>query len=85
VAIFTEKLLTYALGREVEYYDYPAIRRIMQEGAGNDYRWSSVLVGIVKSMPFQMSVVRSAPPQNEVASQYPQRTKALGQLRSSAK
>jgi len=66
VAIFTEKLLTYALGREVEYYDYPAIRKIMQESAGGDYRWSSVLVGIVKSMPFQMSVVRSAPPQNEI-------------------
>jgi len=39
---------------------------IMQESASGDYRWSSVLVGIVKSMPFQMSVVRSAAPQNEI-------------------
>jgi hypothetical protein len=50
----TEKMLTYALGRGVEYYDAPAIRKIVGESARNDYRWSSVIVGIVKSMPFQM-------------------------------
>ena len=50
----TEKLLTYALGRGVEYYDAPAIRKIVGESAAEDYRWSSVIVGIVKSMPFQM-------------------------------
>jgi hypothetical protein len=50
----TEKLLTYALGRGVEYYDAPAIRKIVRESAPGDYRWSSVIVGIVKSMPFQM-------------------------------
>ena len=37
----TEKLLTYALGRGVEYYDMPAIRKIMREAAPGDYRWSS--------------------------------------------
>jgi hypothetical protein len=49
----TEKLLTYALGREVEYYDAPAVRRILRE-ADPDYRWSSIILGIVKSTPFQM-------------------------------
>ena len=50
----TEKLLTYALGRGVEYYDAPAIRKIMREAADSDYRWSSLILGIVKSTPFQM-------------------------------
>jgi hypothetical protein len=55
----TEKLLTYALGRGVEYYDAPAIRAIMREAAPGDYRWSSLILGIVKSTPFQMSRTRS--------------------------
>ncbi|MGH9786384.1 MAG: DUF1592 domain-containing protein [Terriglobia bacterium] len=50
----TEKLLTYALGRGVEYYDQPAVRRIVRAAAPSDYRWSSLMVGIVKSTPFQM-------------------------------
>jgi len=50
----TERLLTYALGRGVEYYDMPVVRKIMQEAAPGGYRWSSLLVGIVRSMPFQM-------------------------------
>ena len=50
----TEKLLTYALGRGTEYYDAPAVRSIMREAAPSDYRWSSLIVGIVKSTPFQM-------------------------------
>jgi hypothetical protein len=50
----TEKLLTYALGRGTEYYDAPAIRIIMREAAISDYRWSSLIAGIVKSTPFQM-------------------------------
>ena len=49
----TEKLLTYALGREIEYYDAPAVRGILRE-AGPEYRWSSIILGIVKSTPFQM-------------------------------
>ena len=51
----TEKLLTYALGRGVEYYDMPAVRQIVREAAPDDYRWSSLILGIVKSMPFQMT------------------------------
>ena len=50
----TEKLLTYALGRGVEYYDGPAVRAITSGAAANDYRWSSLIVGIVESTPFQM-------------------------------
>ena len=50
----TEKLLTYALGRGVEYYDAPAVRSIMREAAPDDYRWSSLITGIIKSPPFQM-------------------------------
>ena len=49
----TEKLLTYALGRGVEYYDRPAIRKIMRVAAP-DYRWSALTLGIVNSTPFQM-------------------------------
>lgn len=50
---FAEKLLTYALGRGAEYYDMPTIRAILREAAP-DYRWSSLIVGIAKSSPFQM-------------------------------
>jgi hypothetical protein len=50
----TEKLLTYAVGREVEYYDFPAIREIKREAATSDYRWSSIILAIARSTPFQM-------------------------------
>jgi uncharacterized protein DUF1588/uncharacterized protein DUF1592/uncharacterized protein DUF1585 len=49
-----EQLLTYALGRGLEYYDAPAVRQITRDGARNDYRWSDLFLGIVKSTPFQM-------------------------------
>jgi hypothetical protein len=55
----TEKLLTYASGRGVEYYDLPAVRQIMRESATQDYRWSALVLSIVKSMPFQMRRARS--------------------------
>jgi mono/diheme cytochrome c family protein len=54
VRTFTEKLLTYALGRAVAYYDMPALRAITREAAPGDYRWSSLVLAIVKSRPFQM-------------------------------
>ena len=50
----TEKLLSYALGRSLEYYDAPAVRRIVREAARDDYRWSSLVLGVVRSVPFQM-------------------------------
>ena len=54
VTTMTSKLLTYALGRGVEYYDAPAIRGIVAEAARNDYTFSSLVLGIVNSMPFHM-------------------------------
>jgi cytochrome c551/c552 len=53
-----EKLLTYALGRRLEWFDMPAVRAIVT-GAAPDYRFSSLVVGIVKSVPFQFREVRS--------------------------
>ncbi|HYL39180.1 MAG TPA: DUF1592 domain-containing protein [Bryobacteraceae bacterium] len=50
----TDKLLTYALGRGVEYYDQPSLRKILRDAAPGDYRWSSLILGIVNSTPFQM-------------------------------
>jgi len=51
---FTEKLLTYALGRGIEYYDMPVVRAIDCEAARNDNRFSSFILAIVRSTPFQM-------------------------------
>ncbi len=50
----TEKLMAYALGRRVEYYDKPAIRKIVRDAAPHQYRWSSLILGIVQSPEFQM-------------------------------
>jgi mono/diheme cytochrome c family protein len=50
----TEKLLTFALGRGVDYYDAPAVRKIIRDAEKDRYRFSSIIVGIVKSTPFQM-------------------------------
>lgn len=50
----TEKLLAYALGRRLEYYDQPAVRKIVRDAAASNYRWSSLILGIVKSVPFRM-------------------------------
>jgi hypothetical protein len=50
----TEKLLAYALGRRAEYYDRPAIRTIVREAESQNFRWSALILGIVKSPAFQM-------------------------------
>jgi len=50
----TEKLLTYALGRGLEYYDAPTVRAITRDVARHDYRMSSLILSIVNSTPFQM-------------------------------
>ena len=54
VGTVTEKLMGYALGRGLEYYDAPTVRNIVREAASEDYRWSSIIRGIVKSSAFQM-------------------------------
>ncbi len=56
VSTLTEKLLTYALGRGIRYYDMPAVRAITREAAKNDYKFSSLISGIVRSTPFLMRV-----------------------------
>jgi hypothetical protein len=53
VRTLTEKLLTYGLGRGVEHYDQPAVRAIVREAAGDDYRFSDLILGVVESPPFQ--------------------------------
>jgi hypothetical protein len=54
VGTFAEKLFTYALGRGVEYYDAPAVRKIIRDAQAKDFRFSSLILGIVNSAPFQM-------------------------------
>jgi len=54
VRMVTEKLMTYGLGRGVEYYDMPVIRQIVRDASKNNYKFSSIVSGIVKSAPFQM-------------------------------
>ena len=54
VKTVTEKLLTYALGRGLEYYDKPTVRVIAREGEASDYRLADLIVAVTKSMPFQM-------------------------------
>ena len=55
---FTENLLAYGLGRVLDYRDMPTVRAIAQEAAANNNRFSSFVLGIVKSKPFQMRIVR---------------------------
>jgi len=50
----TEKLFTYALGRPVQYFDMPTVRAVVHRAAQNDYRFSSLILGVVSSDPFQM-------------------------------
>jgi hypothetical protein len=54
VAAMTEKMLMYAAGRETKYYDMPAVRAIMKDAARSRYRFSDLVLGIVRSAPFQM-------------------------------
>ena len=66
VRTVTEKLLTYALGRGVDHADAPAVRQIVRRLARDDYRWSSLVLGIVESEQFQM---RSTPDSTSAAAQ----------------
>jgi mono/diheme cytochrome c family protein len=54
VGVMTEKMLTYALGRGVEYYDMPAVRTIVRDAKNKDFHFSSIVLGIARSTPFQM-------------------------------
>ena len=54
VRVLTGKLMTYALGRAVVEDDMPAIRAVVKEAAASNYRWSALVLGIVRSVPFTM-------------------------------
>jgi hypothetical protein len=53
VGVMTEKMLTYALGRGITTSDMPAVRKIVKDARNKDFRFSSLVVGVVKSTPFQ--------------------------------
>jgi hypothetical protein len=61
VRTLSEKLLTFALGRGVEFYDAPAIRQIVREAKAHEFRFSSIILGITKSVPFQMRATSKDP------------------------
>jgi hypothetical protein len=64
----TNRMLTYALGRGLEPSDMPVVRRIVNRAAQNDYRFASIITGIVQSAPFQMrTTLEPAEPINRVA------------------
>jgi hypothetical protein len=54
--MFTEKLLIYALGRGLQYYDMPIVRGLLDDARDTDYRFSGIVLGIVESVPFQQRV-----------------------------
>jgi hypothetical protein len=56
VRVVAEKLLTYALGRGVEHQDKPLVRSIVRDAAGGNYRFSTLVLGVVKSAPFQNNI-----------------------------
>jgi len=60
VRVITEKLLIYALGRGTEYYDMPVVRSIVRDAERDQYRFSSLLLGVVRSAPFQMNMKSDA-------------------------
>jgi hypothetical protein len=59
IGVMTEKMLTYALGRGLEHYDMPAVRKIVHDARSKDFRFSSLITGIVTSTPFQMKEAKS--------------------------
>jgi hypothetical protein len=56
-----EKLLAFSLGRALEYYDRPAVRKIVRDSAPGGYKWSSIVLGVVNSTPFRMKASDSEP------------------------
>ena len=60
VSALTEKLMMYALGRNVQYYDAPAVRAVVRAAAARNYEFSAIVEGIVESVPFQMRAPRAA-------------------------
>jgi mono/diheme cytochrome c family protein len=71
VTALTEKLIIYSTGRGLEYYDAPAVRKIVREAASSDYKFQSLIIGVVKSTPFQMRKASApAEPANTTKAQH---------------
>ena len=63
----TEKMMTYALGRGMEYFDMPGVRKIVRDAKRDNFKFSSIVLGIVNSAAFQSSMVEK-PEAAQVAS-----------------
>jgi hypothetical protein len=61
VGVLTEKLMTYALGRGLEYYDMPAVRKIVADAKAHDFRFSYLINGVINSPEFQMKKATKEP------------------------
>jgi mono/diheme cytochrome c family protein len=59
VGAIAQKLLMYGIGRNVQYFDAPAVRKIVRDAAANDYKFSSLVLGVARSAPFQMRTVKA--------------------------
>ena len=68
VATMTDKLMMYALGRGTESYDAPAVRKVVRDAAATNYKFSSIVLSIVKSVPFQMRKAAAVAPATQSAS-----------------
>jgi mono/diheme cytochrome c family protein len=84
VRTMTENLMTYALGRGVEHFDMPIVRSILKDAARNNYRFSSLVLGIVKSGPFQMRI-RKTEDSKPVADNGAERSVVIGTSASNTK
>jgi len=62
VGVMTEKLVTYALGRGVQYNDMPAVRKIVHDAGAHDFHFSSLVLGTVESVPFEMKIKTAGAP-----------------------
>jgi hypothetical protein len=67
VQAMTQKLMMYALGRELEFYDMPQVRAIVRNAAAQDYRFSAIVAGIVQSDPFRMQALTHEPAQESLS------------------
>jgi hypothetical protein len=68
VMTLSNKLMMYALGRATDYYDAPALRKVVHDAAASNYKFSAIVMGIVKSAPFQMRKVAAPAPASQSAS-----------------
>jgi hypothetical protein len=66
VGTVSEKLLTYALGRGLGYYDMPTVRAIVRDAGKHDYKFSSIVTGIVNSDPFVKQMIPTPAPPADV-------------------